>query len=132
MAHKKAKEIAKRFIGECVFTGSTVRTGAHIFPVSTCPQLADEPLNIISIEPGIHYIAMPSFDWLIDQKARPTDERIYLLLNLSLPEYRQRVHEQLERLQELCEAKRVYYPFPRRPRDMKSLIHKFRIENETL
>jgi hypothetical protein len=100
--------------------------------VSTCPQLADEPLNIISIEPGIHYIAMPSFDWLIDQKARPTDERIYLLLNFSLPEYRQRVREQLERLQEVCEGKRIYYPYPRIPRDMKSLIHKFRIENEAL
>ena len=78
MAHKKAKEIAKRFIGECVFTGSTVRTGAHIFPVSTCPQLADEPLNIISIEPGIHYIAMPSFDWLIDQNIAALTQSLYV------------------------------------------------------
>lgn len=128
MAHDIAKAAARKTRPECVFTGlKQFRTGAHIFPVSRFPELADEPLNIVSMNERIHFLNVPSFDWLENGNYRPEGEKLHLLLHYSMSEYRAELHEQLEQLAEVCDKKGIEWPVSFAPSDLLQLLHAYRL-----
>lgn len=129
MAHEKAKKIARERYQGCIFTGLPDTTGAHIFPVSTFPQLADEPDNIVPMIARVHYEAMPCFDYTAPDIRRPVGEKLWLLnAHGAMVTNEKRVMAmQLLRLMDVCETKGVQYPKGKKPSDLEKLFYSGRL-----
>ncbi|MDZ7343130.1 MAG: hypothetical protein ONA90_01310 [candidate division KSB1 bacterium] len=124
MTIELAKRISKeRYDRLCVFSLREHPDGAHVYPVSVYPELAAEPANVFPIHRICHsVIGFPSFDYRRDGSWRTVDERLWMLLRFSHPDFRARVRQQLEELRELVEALGIEFPEPRQMRDFDFIV----------
>ena len=106
---RTASEIAKGWYDDrCLITGlerdAHRLDGAHLFPRSTHPVLANCSLNIWPLYREKHSWANESFDWVEYQLIpRDTISKMEWLIDNCLRENRRQVTDQLERLDK-CRA----------------------------
>ena len=84
----------------CIFTGLDYADAMHLFPRSTHPHLVRERNNIFY---GVRWLHSwpPGFDVRADNTIRPVPERVWILRNLVLDEFKSAVYSQLERLEKI-------------------------------
>lgn len=122
--HDKAKRLAKRrYNQQCIFSLRDNPDGAHIFPVSTHPELADEIDNIVPVHRLLHSaLGVPCFDYRVDGTHRPIAEKLWMLLHLTHDEHRARVRSQIDDL--FFRVGRFGYllPTPEKMQDLDAVI----------
>ena len=127
MAHESAKVKAKKaFDSRCVFRGTTGVDGMHVYPASLFPQLSDCEYNIFPGSRDLHSGREYCFD-LHDFGTRLVSERIWILMNLSLIEFRSIIRRRLQQLELTCKERNIVWPEPVEPGDLNELLCGFKV-----
>lgn len=130
-AHENAKRIGKKDSGGlCIFRATAPVDAAHIFSAGEYPSLADYFSNIVAVSRDIHSSsdkACLDFKWVNGVRmVRPVAERLWMVQELSLDEFRPMIFEKLHTLENLCEKHKIFFPTPEKPSDYYSLIRGLR------
>jgi hypothetical protein len=131
MAHDNAIRVGKADTdGRCVFRGTTGTDGAHLFPAGDFHALADYFTNVFAVSRDLHSTpdkACFDFKWVNGvRQVRPVSERIWMLENMSLDEFRGQIRQKLDSLAYFCEQLNIEFPESEKPSDYYSLIRGLR------
>lgn len=132
MAHELASRAGKaQTDGRCVFTGTVGVDGAHCYSANDYTQLADVPENIFAMNRNHHSVrGRPCFDFVQRDGVdivRPVAQRIWMLLHLTLDEFRPMIKKKLNVIQLYCEKHGIEFPEPEKPEDYEVLIYQGRL-----
>ena len=131
-ARKKAVASGKRETdNRCIMRGTKGGDGAHLFSAGDYPALADLSSNIFCISRDLHSTPdAPCFDFRrkneFDRNSarivRPVSERIWILQNLAIEEFRDVILTKLFRCELAAITQDIAFPEPVRPNDLESLL----------
>jgi len=131
VARKKAVSSGKlETDNRCIFTGLKSVDGMHFYPANEYPQLADLSSNIFAGSRNRH--SSPdhaTFDTTFRRGVkliRPVSERLWMLQNLTLEEFREVILTKIFRCEIACIAADIEFPDPIEPKDLQSLLRGIR------
>lgn len=131
MAHNRAKEKSKQAFGACVFRNTKPVDGAHFYSAGMYPALADIHYNIFPMTRHLHSTPDAAcFDWALNKDSvfvvRSIAERHWILLNLTLIDFRPLIRSRLEFLEQICAIHGIDWQEPTQPEDLHELLHGFK------